>query len=120
MLTNPVVAFSETTTLTFFVRFDTVATERIVTRPADGVPGVTVTVAVVELAADTVYPPLENAAFRSSCKRPSSAPAVAAASALNDAATPYPASTEDNAKNAIKIPAIITIPPIKNVNAKNA
>ncbi len=56
----PVMAFSETTTLIFFVWPETVATERMVAWPEAGLPWVTVTVAVVELAAETVYPPLEN------------------------------------------------------------
>src|ERR1039458_2574798 len=94
--------------------------DRIVAWPDAGEFCGMVTVAVVEVPAATEYPEvLESCAFRSSCNNPSSAPAVAVDSALNAAATPYPVSMADAAKNAMRRPPIEMIPPINITNAKN-
>lgn len=91
IVTCSVVGFSETTTWIFFVWPDTVATESIVAWPEE--EGLVTVTDAVELAEVTVYGwltplPRGNAGFLSSRNRASSAPAVAADSALDAAATP--------------------------------
>jgi len=123
MVTAVVEAFRETITWIFFVWPLTVAAERMVASLDAGEPCVTLTEAV-ELPEVNVYGtlillPVGNCGLRSSCNSASSAPAVAVDSALNAAATPYPASNDDAAKNAMSNPATMTIPPINNTTAKN-